>query len=184
MSTEPFTGEVKILGFNWAPAGYMLCQGQSLSIANYQALFSLIGTTYGGDGVNTFSLPDLQGRIPVGQGHGAGLPSYTIGEASGSVNVTLITSNLPAHIHPATGITVNIPVATTGADTDSPATAFLCNTGVEKYSSVSTAGQNYGTTSVGGNTGIMGSGLPFSVANPYLVLNYSIAVEGIYPSRN
>ncbi|MCG2612571.1 tail fiber protein [Flavobacterium sp. SM15] len=184
MSTEPFIGEVKILGFNFAPVGYMTCSGQTLSIASNTALFSLIGTIYGGNGQTTFNLPNLQGRMPIGQGQGPGLPNYTIGAVGGNVQNTLTTQNMPAHVHPANGITVNMPVATGGGDASSPQGAYLANTGTEVYSSGSTSGANYGPLTVSGTTGIAGGSTPFSIVNPYLVINYSIATEGIFPSRN
>lgn len=183
MSTEPFIGEIKIFGFNFAPQNYQLCSGQLLPIAQNTALFSLLGTTYGGNGQSTFGLPDLRGRMPIGQGQGPGLPNYMMGELSGTTNVTLTTANLPAHVHPATGLTVNIPISTTGPDTASPEGAFLADTGVEIYSSLSTAGKSYGASTVSGNTGITGSSMPVSIMNPYLVVNYSIATQGIFPSR-
>ncbi|MGX7668969.1 phage tail protein [Flavobacterium pedocola] len=184
MSTEPFIGEIKILGFNFAPVGYMLCQGQLLSIAQNTALFSLLGTYYGGDGQTTFALPNLQGRVPIGQGQGAGLPAHSIGELGGSDHTTLTLQNLPPHNHPATGITVNIPVSTGGGDASSPENAFLSDAGTDVFSSVATAGKYYGPSTLTGNTGITGSGMPISLMNPYLVMNYSIAVEGIFPSRS
>lgn len=184
MSTEPFVGEVKIFGFNFAPRGYMLCEGQTVSIAEFTALFSLIGTTYGGNGTTTFNLPDLQGRIPIGQGQGPGLPDYSMGESSGSPTAILSTSNLPAHIHSGIGLSVSIPVSTGGADATSPEGAYLADRGAEVYSSIATPGKLYGQSTMNGTTGISGSSLPFSIVNPYLVLNYSIAVEGIFPSRN
>src|SRR6187431_332959 len=99
MSTEPYIGEIKILAFNFAPRGYMTCQGQILSIAQNTALFSLLGTIYGGNGQTTFGLPDIQGRVPVGQGKGPGLGDYTIGQESGTETTTLISVNMPQHIH-------------------------------------------------------------------------------------
>lgn len=184
MSTEPFIGEIKIFGFNFPPRGYMACSGQLLSIAQNTALFSLLGTTYGGNGVQTFALPNLQGRMPIGQGQGVGLPSYVMGQLSGTTNVSILTSNMPAHNHPATGLTVNIPVSTGGPDIASPEGAFLADTGVEIFSSISTPSKNYGASTVSGTTGITGSSIPVSVINPYLVINYSIATQGIFPSRN
>ena len=184
MSTEPFIGEIKILGFNFAPQGYQTCQGQLMSIAQYTALFSLIGTYYGGDGQTTFVLPDLQGRASIGQGQGVGLPSYLIGETAGSTTTSLLTANLPAHVHSGTGISVSIPVSTGGSDIASPEGAFLCDRGVEVYSSISTSGKNYGASTVSGNTGSTGSSIPLDIMNPYLTINYSIAVEGIFPSRS
>lgn len=184
MSTEPFIGEIKILGFNFAPLGYQTCQGQLMSIAQNTALFALIGTYYGGDGQTTFALPDLQGRAPLGQGQGVGLPSYLIGEEAGSTSASILTANLPAHVHPGTGISLSIPVSTGGSDTASPEGAFLCDRGVEVYSSIATAGKNYGAPTVSGNTGITGSSNPLDIMNPYLTINYSIATEGIFPSAS
>lgn len=184
MSTEPFVGEIKSFGFYFAPRGYMTCQGQILSIAQNTALFSLLGTIYGGDGQTTFALPDLQGRVPIGQGQGPGLPEYTIGEEAGSVSATLTVGNLPAHTHTAQGITANIPVSTGGGDQTSPAAGYIANQGTDIYSSVPTANSFYGAVQVGGNTAVTGSGYPVNITNPYLVLNYSIAIEGIFPSRN
>ena len=183
MSTEPFIGEIKIFGFNFAPRGYQTCQGQILSIAQNTALFSLLGTTYGGNGQTTFALPDLQGRAPIGQGQGPGLPNYSMGQISGTTNVTLTTANLPAHTHPGAGLSVNIPISTGGPDITSPEGAFLADTGVEIFSSIATAGKNYGASTISGNTGITGSSMPISILNPYLAINYSIATQGIFPSR-
>jgi microcystin-dependent protein len=183
MSLEPFIGEIKIFGFNFAPRGYMTCQGQIISIQQNTALFSLLGTYYGGNGQSTFGLPDLQGRMPIGQGTGAGLPTYNLGEKAGTTSVTIATSNMPAHNHVATGITVNLPVSTGGGDVASPEGAYLANTGAEVLSSVSTPGKNYGALAVSGTTGIAGSSTPLGIINPYLVINYSIATEGIFPSR-
>lgn len=184
MSTEPFLGEIKLLGFNFAPLGYLTCQGQVISIAQNTALFALLGTNYGGNGQSTFALPDLQGRVPIGQGQGAGLPLYNIGEKAGFTSVTLLTENLPAHIHSSAGISINIPVSTGGPDIASPENAFLSDRGVEVYSSVATAGKNYGAPTISGNTGPTGSSIPFGIMNPYVTINYSIATEGIFPSRN
>lgn len=183
MSTEPFIGEIKIFGFNFAPQSYQLCIGQILPIAQNAALFSLLGTTYGGNGQSNFALPDLRGRMPIGQGQGPGLPSYTMGQVSGTTNITLSTANLPAHTHPGAGLSINIPVSTGGPDTASPEGAFLADTGVEIFSSLSSAGKNYGASTVSGNTGITGASTPVSIMNPYLVINYSIATQGIFPSR-
>ncbi len=184
MSTEPFIGEIKIFGFYFNPVGHLLCYGQTLSIATNNALYALIGTTYGGNGTTTFALPDLRGRMPISQGQGAGLPEYFMGEAGGSTTVTLLTPNLPAHIHGAQGLTVNLPVSNTGGDTDSPQGSFLANNGSEVFSSEATSGAFSGSLNVSGQTSPSGSGEPIQIVNPYLVLNYSIAIEGIFPSRN
>jgi microcystin-dependent protein len=184
MSTEPFIGEIKIFGFNFSPISYDFCNGQSYSIAQNSALYALIGTIYGGDGQVNFNLPDLRGRTLVGQGQGPGLPLYSIGEKAGSTSVTLLTGNMPPHTHFAQGINVVMPVTSNGGDTDSPVGAFLATATGDFYSSVSSPNNNYGQLQVSGQTGLSGSGTPLEINNPYLVLNYCIAIEGIFPSRN
>jgi microcystin-dependent protein len=184
MSTEPFIGEVKLLGFNFPPLGYMTCQGQILSIAAYTALFSLIGTTYGGNGQTTFALPDLQGRMPVGQGQGPGLPNYVMGEASGNTNMSLKTDNLPQHIHTLVNMHVQIKAASTTATEQSPDGTFPATTISAAYADTATNNFFTGGTQVSGTTDAAGSGMPFSILNPFLCMNFSIAVEGIFPSRN
>jgi len=183
MSTEPFIGEIKIFGFDFAPKSYANCNGQLMPISQNTALFSLLGVQYGGNGQTTFGLPDLRGRMPIGQGSGPGLPSHSIGEVSGTTSVSLLTSNLPAHTHPGQGITVNVPVATNNGDVSDPSGAYLAKGSSDVYSSVATS-NNYGPLTVAGQTGITGSNLPVDITNPYLVINYSIAIYGIFPSRN
>lgn len=183
MSTEPFIGEIKILAFDFAPRNYMLCAGQLLSISSNSALFALLGTNYGGNGIQTFGLPDLRGRVPLSQGSFNQQP-YSMGQLAGLPTTTLLSINTPMHTHSANGITVSEPVAATGGDTDSPVNAFLPKAGTDFYSTVSTPGTHYGFLQASGQTGITGSGLPFSTMNPYLVINYSIAIFGIFPSRN
>lgn len=184
MSTEPFIGEIKIFGFNFPPLGYMACQGQLISIAQNTALFSLIGTYYGGNGQTTFALPDLQGRVAKSQGQGPGLPNYVMGQAGGVTSVTILTSNMPAHVHPAAGITANLPVASGAGTVNSPVGNYLAQSPVDMYATAATAGKNYGALAVSGNTGSAGSSIPLNIENPYLVVNYSIATQGIFPSRN
>ncbi len=109
---------------------------------------------------------------------------YSMGQLAGTPTTTLLSSNMPMHTHPADGITVSEPVAATGGDTDSPVNAFLPKTGTDFYSTVSTPGSHYGFLQASGQTSITGSGSSFSIMNPYLVINYSIAIYGIFPSRN
>lgn len=174
---EPFIGQIYLLGFNFPPRGFALCQGQILSIAQNTALFSLLGTMYGGNGQTTFALPDLRGRVPVGMGQGPGLPNYTQGEAAGSPTTTLLITNMPAHNH-----TSAIPVSSGNATSDEPAGQLLATTGGNSYAAPGTAGGSYGNGAV--PTSIAGGSQPFSIMNPYLVLNYSIALQGVFPSRN
>ena len=183
MSTEPFIGEIKIFGFNFAPVSYMTCQGQILSIAQNTALFSLLGTTYGGNGQTTFALPDLQGRVPIGQGQGPGLPSYTMGQVAGTTTATLTTNNMPMHNHAATGINVRIPV--TSASEDSSATNnYIGNAVNDTFGPAASPTNSLGAPVVSGATAMAGGSQPFSILNPYLAINYSIAIYGIFPSRN
>lgn len=181
MSLEPFIGEIKILAFDWAPKNYLLCAGQILPINSNAALFSLLGVAYGGNGSSTFALPDLRGRMPLGQNPSSGQP---IGLKAGTPDVTLTTANMPAHAHSALGINVNIPVATNSGDTDLPSGAYLAQSQGDFYSSSLSPGANYGASTVSGQTALAGSGTSFSVMNPYLAVNYSIATSGIFPSRN
>ncbi|GGF30446.1 phage tail protein [Flavobacterium limi] len=185
MSTEPFIGEIKIFGFNFAPRGYATCQGQILSIAQNTALFSLLGTYYGGNGQTTFALPDLQGRAPVGQGQGPGLPSYQIGQKAGINSVTILTSNMPAHIHTLNSAKTNIAVNTAVADANTPEGGYLAtNNSTALYSEGAETGKFLAPSAISGTTDITGGSLPIDITNPYLTINYSIALEGIFPSRN
>jgi microcystin-dependent protein len=184
MSTEPFVGEVKLLGFNFPPLGYMTCQGQLLSIAQNTALFALLGTIYGGDGQVTFGLPDLQGRMPVGQGQGPGLPEYTIGETGGNISTTLLTVNLPQHIHTLNAAKVQVKVASAPASEQDPNGMYPAQTTTAIYTDTPSANAFMGPALVSGSTDIAGGSQPFSILNPYLCMNYSIAIEGIFPSRN
>jgi microcystin-dependent protein len=167
---EPFLGTITLFGFNFVPRGWAACQGQLLSISQNSALFSLLGTQYGGDGRTTFGLPDLRGRVPLGQGQGPGLGNYTVGEIGGLEQVTLNQTQLPAHTH-------GVAAATT-ATSKSP---------VGNLPGVATGGSAYGPTAGGSmSTGMVqpvGSNQPHPNMQPYLVGNWCIAVEGIFPSR-
>jgi microcystin-dependent protein len=184
MSTEPFIGEVKLFGFNFAPKGYSTCQGQILSIAQNTALFALIGTTYGGNGTTTFALPDLQGRVPIGQGQGPGLPYYSMGEVSGSVTTTLLASNMPPHVHTLNSVRVQVKASSAIATEQSSDGTFPATTVAAAYSDAASNGLFTGGTVVSGTTDTAGGGQPFSILNPFLCMNYSIALQGIFPSRN
>lgn len=172
--TQPFLGMIATFGFNFDPPGWEFCRGQLLQISEYDTLYALIGTTYGGDGITTFGIPDLRGRVPVGQGAGPGR-TYFLGELQGSEQVTITTQQLPSHNHPV--------VATTEAgDTSVPTGAYPANTFVidKEYNAgpanlkamhqqmVSAAGTNPA---------------PFSIVQPVLAVNYCIAVNGIWPNR-
>lgn len=174
MSDQPFVGEIKLFCGNFQIQGHAFCTGQLLPIAQYDALFALIGTTYGGDGQTTFGLPDLRSRIPIGQGNGAGLSPRTIGEQSGTENVTLLTQNLPAHSH-----AFNCNGAP--ANSANPAGNFpAAQTLLTQYTAAATAGSTMKANAIG----ITGGNQPHPNLQPYLTINYLIALEGIFPSRN
>jgi len=179
---QPFLGQVIRLGFTFPPVGWMKCEGQLLSIAQYSALFNLIGTIYGGDGQDTFGLPDLRGRVPLSMGQGPGLSNYAIGQIAGNETVTLITAQMPQHQHFANAIANTASASTPGSS------LLLANEGPQGVSQVFTyapydaANQtNLGGQSIALNTG---GSQPHENRQPFLVIRYCIAVEGIFPSQN
>lgn len=179
---EEYLGIIKIFGGNFAPRGWALCNGQLMSIAQNTALFSILGTTYGGDGRTTFGLPDLRGRTAVGMGQGPGLPSIDQGQLSGEANHTLITTEMPMHNHSAAVNSGNASqsAATAGASVATPGTlsgrAFTPTLGFN----TATPDTALNPTSVG----IAGGSQPHNNMQPYLGVNYIICLEGIFPSRN
>ncbi|WP_343519265.1 tail fiber protein [Sphingomonas sp.] len=196
--SEPFIGQLMTVPYNFPPRGWAFCQGQILSIAQNTALFSLLGTTYGGNGQTTFALPDLRGRAPLSSGSMPGGSVYTLGQVGGSENTTLITNNMPAHNHTMSPGQVSVNAVNVKASEQAPQAGAFLGRGVdtapnpgaipEIYVPASAgAGQPLiplGGVNVAGNTGISGSNFPFSTMQPYLVLNHCIALEGIFPSRN
>jgi microcystin-dependent protein len=175
---DPVLAEIVLFAGNFAPRSYAFCDGRLISIAENNALFALLGTTYGGDGQVTFALPDLRGRIPVGTGQGPGLPSITLGEMSGSENVTLTTLQIPAHNHAG-----NTAGDSGAASTATPTSNVLASTdtGSAIYAD-GPASNKMSPNSV--QLAATGSNLPHNNIMPVLALNYIIAVEGIFPSRN
>ena|ERR1700733_7458539 len=170
---ETYLAEIILAGFPFAPKGWALCQAQLLSIQQNAALFSILGTTYGGNGIQSFGLPDLRGRTSVSWGQGPGLSDYVIGQLSGTPTVTLTGNNLPPHSHPlnATTIAGNAPSPGACLVGTSPASHMI-------YGSPATSQM------AGGAVNIAGGNQPVSVMQPYLCLNYIIALSGIFPSRN
>lgn len=195
MGAEPFLGEICILGFTFAPSGYALCNGQIMSIAQNTALFSLLGTTYGGNGSTTFALPDLRGRAPIHFGQGPSLAPYAQGQVGGIEATTLTTAQLPAHTHGFADNGSALNSITTKATSQIPAAgSFLARTvdgstsGAQPliYVPAGTAGTSVamGGLNVAGTIAPTGQNQPVPIMQPYLVLNYSIALQGIFPSRN
>jgi len=165
-------------GYDWATKNYALCYNQQLAIQTNQALFSILGTTYGGNGVQTFALPDLRGRTYVGWGQGPGLSDYVLGEMTGTETVTLLQSNLPQHNHL---MNVNTGVATGG----DPTGAILSQgpvVGGATVATYSTSGAN--AVMNPGAVATAGGNQPVSILQPYLAINFSICLYGLFPSRN
>jgi microcystin-dependent protein len=182
MST-PYIGEIRLVGFNFAPIGWMPCNGSLLPIAQYDALFALIGTTYGGDGQTTFAIPDLRGRVVVHQGQGAGLPNYIIGQKSGQPTASLLQGNMPAHAHQITGTVAQAASAAAGT-TDAPGGNIPAGSATgENYAPVSAANGSMAPIQITGTLQPAGGGQPFGNMPPFLAFNYCIAVEGIFPSQ-
>ena len=167
---EYFLGQLALFPFPWAPRGLLKCEGQLLPISQYTALFSLMGTIYGGDGRTTFALPDLRGRAVVSEGQGPGLQRRTVGERLGRESVTLTSGNLPSQ-------KFSIPVSEEDATTDDPNGNVLATGG--SYAPANTA-----SGSLGGGISSGGGNQPFDLHQPTLVMSYCICINGIFPSRS
>jgi len=173
---DNYLGEVRIFAGNYAPEGWQFCNGQSLSVSEYQALYSLIGTTYGGDGVNTFALPDLRGRVPVGVGSGPGLTPRVLGQSGGSEEVALVESQIPAHGH-------NLTVNTSEASTATPSQNMLPSSVSAGFYRPST-GTNVLKEDLSVNACSLSGGAQGHVnIMPSFCLNFIIAVTGTYPPQ-
>jgi microcystin-dependent protein len=170
---------------NFAPRNWAFCQGQILSIAQNTALFSLLGTTYGGNGQTTFALPDFRGRVPVGTGQGPGLPGVTLGEMSGTPTHTLIITEMPAHNHvvtttiTGTGATANSGSPGSGIPATSSSLSLYVNSSVNPPLNRPLASNVASSTAT-----IAGGSQPHNNMQPYLGMNFIIALQGVYPSRN
>ena len=170
--SQPFVGEIRMFGGNFAPAGWMFCEGQTLPISEYEVLFNLIGTTYGGDGQETFSLPNLGGRVPIHQGSGPGLSTRIIGETGGVPDVTLTSGQLGGHTHALMG-------STDAGGTPNPGGAVLATgSTVQVYRQTNPGARMAANaiTSVGGSQ-------PHENRQPYLPIRFIISLFGIYPTQ-
>jgi microcystin-dependent protein len=180
---DAFLGTIQAFGFNYAPLGWQLAQGQIIPLSSNTALFTLLGTNFGGNGTSNFALPDLQGRVTIGQGAGVGLPPYKMGEAGGTTEATLLSSNLPPHRH---------QLYATSGETSSSNPAGLMLTAADGSDE---DGKPVMVTIYGPmNDPVLmssqaidpgpGSSVPFGILQPFLAINYAICINGVFPSRN
>lgn len=184
--SEPFIGQIEIFAFGFPPKGWLLCNGQILSIAQNQALFSLLGTTYGGNGTTTFALPDLRSRLPVGFGQSLGGPYYNLGQSTGEEQHTLIGTEMPTHNHFLMADSTTAPASNGG--TPSSTAVFGNSAGSSSAGSTFTlqmySSRTFNNTLAPQVIGLNGGSQPHENRMPYLVLNFCIATSGVFPSRN
>jgi microcystin-dependent protein len=171
--SQPYVGEIRMFAGNFAPAGWMLCQGQILSIAENSTLFQLIGTTYGGNGQTTFALPDLRGRFPLHQGSN-GVSTSVLGETDGTETVTLTLNQIPIHNHPAV-------CSAGGGNSGTPVGNYWCT---DPAGNTAAYSDSDGAAMKGAAIGPTGSDQPHDNMSPYLVVNFIISLFGVFPSQN
>ncbi|MGE0419017.1 MAG: phage tail protein [Acetobacteraceae bacterium] len=172
---EPFVGQIIPVGFNFVPVGWLACNGQLVPISQYETLFMLIGTTYGGDGQTTFGLPDLRGRVPLGQGQGPGRSNYVIGQMAGTESVTLQSQQVGAHNH---SVRASAQPGTTNVPGPTQALAVNSQTAANLYASPPAT-----VTLAPGAIAPAGSSMPHQNLQPFQVINYIIAYNGIFPQQ-
>lgn len=177
---DAFIGEIRLMPFNYAPRNWAQCLGQLMPIQQNTALFSILGTYYGGDGRVTFALPNFSGTTAIGAGSGAGLSSYALGEMTGVPSLVLQTQQMPAHAHAVTGAILT--VSETGTSND-PATGYLALSVSEEYGETAGNAAMALNSVSGGPTSAAGGSTPHSNLMPYLTLNYCICLQGIFPQR-
>jgi microcystin-dependent protein len=186
---EAFTGEIRPFAFNFNPQNWQLCRGQILAISQFSALFSILGTTYGGNGTTTFALPNIQGTVINGVGTLPGGSNYVLGEIAGTADVTLLNTQMPAHNHSFNGGTAVITTLV-----NAPATGSYLSNSLAKTSPsapTGTLGRSYGPSSGSPLSllnplavGFSGGNSPHNNMAPYVVINYCICINGIFPTRN
>lgn len=174
--------EIRMFAGNFAPKSWAFCQGQILAINTNQALFALLGTMYGGNGVSTFALPNFAGRTAMGTGSGAGIDSWTLGEVEGTPTVTLLNSNLPMHNHASGTETVSIKTFSEGGNTGAPSDATLAS--LQGLYSSQPADTALRPTTAAFSLSVTGGNQPISIQQPFLGMNYIICLYGIFPSRS
>ena len=173
----PFIGQILAVAFNFAPKGWATCTAQIMSIQQNAALFSILGTTYGGNGTTTFALPDLRGRVANHQGQGPGLSGYTLGEQIGTQSVTMLSNNLPLHTH-------QFMTNNTTSNQSSPSGFALAQGGTVSGNGALLYGTAAGVLMAQGTIATAGGSQPIQIIQPYTVLQQCIALSGIFPSRN
>jgi microcystin-dependent protein len=184
---DPFIGEIRLFAGNFAPKDWEFCHGQLVNIASNTALFAILGTTYGGNGISTFGLPDLRGRVPVGTAQGPGLSQYDLGQVGGVEQVAPLTTQLPVHTHSLSNASFAIAAYSGAGNSRNPAGAVFAKeaAGVtQTYSSASADATMAANVLKPGQLGAAGGGQPVGLLQPYLTLNYIICVIGVFPSRN
>jgi microcystin-dependent protein len=178
---DGFLGEIRLFAPGFTPKYWAPCFGQTVAISMNHALFSILSNTYGGDGINTFRMPNLAGRSAIGVGQAGALSSYTLGQTTGTITNTINGSQMPEHTHAVNG-PINLPATSQTGNQQSPAAGFFANDGSKKYDA-----QHDGVTmqpaTVNLASGSTGGSLPFDNLMPYLVVNYIICMYGIFPSR-
>lgn len=195
MSEQSYLGSISGWAPNFAPRGWMFCAGQILAIQQNSALFSLLGTTYGGNGQNTFGLPNLQGRVPIGAGQSPGTSNYPLGAAGGAESTTLTTAQMPIHTHTATStISASLPTSTAAATSAAPTDTSVLAAANGLYGRDTVDVKIYApapgsvnlplTSSATVNVQPTGGSQPFSIVQPFQAINYIICVAGLFPSRN
>ncbi|GAB3707591.1 tail fiber protein [Spirosoma flavus] len=178
---EGYIAEMRLFAGNFAPRGWAFCNGQILSIAQNTALFSLLGTTFGGNGQTTFALPDLRGRVAISPGQGPGLPAVNLGQVGGAPTHTLIITEMPGHNHTAQN---SIRANNTSGTSGNPTNNYWAGTGSLDPEYSATTNTTMNAEAVATTVGIAGGSQPHNNMQPYLGVNYIICMEGIYPSRN
>ena len=189
---DPFIGQITLFAGDFAPRGWAKCEGQLIPISQNTALFSILGTMYGGDGRTTFALPDLRGRVPISAGTGPGLSSYSQGEKAGTEGVALTPAQMPAHSHGLTGVNVAVNVSSKDGTVAVPvADSTLAGLVVPRTAGIAVYNDETpdvrlhpGTGILSGDTDNAGAGGAIPVVQPFLALNYIIALVGVFPSRN
>lgn len=182
--SDPYIGEIRPFPFDFAPVGWALCQGQILAIRTNTALFSVIGTQYGGDGISKFALPNLIGTVPIGAGTGSGLSSYSVGQTGGAATVTLQAGMIPSHTHAQTAIAAPATGSSPAAGLSTAEGQGGASRGSYQVRTYAPPGSGNPTTLIPSSVGSTGGGQPHNNLQPSVVINWCIALYGIYPPRS